>query len=349
MSLIDQLFISAAWVDANTRLTNISGTPIVSAVFNGEGRAIADEYSLSFAAVVAGTSANVIVQSLSPNNPYRATKAILLDSATVYKDVIPGVSIVFSNNVGFTNGWSASIKLGEFLGTFDAFGGDAGVPSDGVRHRIHNTGTGAVSAAKARLLPIVKWVKKTGTVFYQTKFFAEGATEKTAGGGSSRVVPYVLTISATAGAGAGKTCTVKFDGVTFPASSLRNLSTGVDQDGTGVKCLTTTFYRVVLGVLTGLEFAIDPSAANGDTANVLIFSPRFTQIAPDVAGVEGAYDTVDVDLTQTGEATGVIQPDNYAYYWRRVAVPNGGNAESNPYPIDVGLSATETGAAGWTI
>jgi hypothetical protein len=349
MALIDQLFISGVWVDANSRLTNTSGTPVVSALFNGQGRALSDEYSLTFNTVVAGTGANVVVQSLSPNNPYRATKAILLDNATVYKDVIPGISLVFSNNGGFTNGWTASVKVGEFLGTFDAFGGDAGTPSDGVRHRIHNTGTGAVSAAKARILPIAKFVKKTGNVFDSIKFFAEGATEKTAGGGSARVMPYVMTITGTAGAGAGKTCTVQVDGVTFPASSLRNLSTGIDQDGTSVKCLATTFYRVVLGNLTGLEFAIAPAAANGDTANLLIFSPRFCQIAPDVAGEEGAYDTADVNLTQSGEATGVIQPDNYAYYWRRVTVPNGGNAESNPYPIDVALSATETGAAGWSV
>jgi hypothetical protein len=324
------------------------GTPVVSALANRDGRAIADDYFLTFAAVVVGVSANVTVTTTSPNNPYRHTKAVVLDGATPHTDVIPGLTLIFSANGGFTGAWTATVKVGEFLGTFDAFGAGAGVPSAGVRHRVLNDGTGAVSNSKARILPIVKWVKKVGTVFTGVKPFAEGATEKIAGGGSSRVVPYVLTISAVAGAGAAKTCTVSVDGAAFPAASLRDLSTGNVQDGTLVKAVAPgNYYRVVSGPLTGLEFAVDAGVANGDTANVLVFSPRFIEIAPDAAGVAGAYGTADVVLTEAGQAAGTIQPGGTAFYWRRVKVPAGGNAESNPHPGDVALTGTETGQANW--
>lgn len=347
--LKDQLFIGAAWEDSVARLTNDTGTPVLSADSNGDGRAIADVYALDFSAVTAGVTGDILVTTSSPNNPYNgAIHTVDLDGVTEYNDIIPGVTLIFSNAGGFLNTWAATINVGEFLGTFDAFGGGAGVPSAGVRHRVLNDGTGAVSAAEATLLPIAKWVKKTGIVFETVRNFAEGATEKQAGGGSQQVVPYQITIDDVTGVGAAKTCTVKVDGVTFAADTLRDLSTGVDQDGLLVKAVAPGhFYRVVLGDLTGLEFAISENAADGDEANVLIFEPRFIQIAPDVTGSAGAYGTADIPLTQTGQAAGVIQPAGTAFFWRRVLVPAGGNAESNPYPGDTALKGTETGAAGW--
>lgn len=349
MSLKDQLFIGGVWTDAAARLTNNVGTPVVSAVANGDGRAIADVYTLSFSDVDAGVDAQVLVQASSPNNPYHGESfAVNLDDVTEYTEIIPGITLIFDNNGGFLNTWQATVNVGEFLGTFDAFGGGAGVPSAGVRHRVENDGTGAVSAAKATLLPIAKWVKKTGDVFEAVRTFAEGAVEKVAGGGSNQITPYLISIDNVAGVGAAKTCRVSVDGVPLGADTLRDLSTGVSQDGTGVKAISPGhYYRVILGDLTGLEFAIAANVVDGDEANVLIFASRFIQIASDVAGVAGAYGTVDITLTQAGQAAGVIQPAGTAFFWRRVLVPAGGNAESNPYPGDVALKATETGAAGW--
>lgn len=349
MALKDQILVGGVWTDSDIRFTNSTGTPLVSAVANNDGRAISDAYVLAFTSVSAGVSADVTVTPSSPNNPYGGTTTVLLDGATQYKDVIPGQTLVFSNAGGFTNSWAATVTVGEFLGVFDAFGGSAGVPSAGVRHRVVNTGTGAVSAAKATLPPIAIWVKKIGLVFDTVRSFALGATEKQAGGGSNQVKPYVISISNVSGAGSAKTCSVSVDGVLFGADSLRNLSTGASQNGNLVKAISPgAFYRVILGNLTGLEFAISANCSNGDTANVLIFNSRFIQIAPDSGGIAGAYDTVDVTLTQSGQAAGVIQPSQVAYYWRRVLVPAGANAESNPYPGSVALQATESGAAGWT-
>lgn len=347
--LKDQLFISGSWVDAAVRFVNGTGTPLVSAVDNADGRAIADVYGLTFDSVVASTSANVTIAASSPNNPYGGqTFAVVLDGATEYKDIIPGVTLVFSASGSFSNSWTATVNIGEFLGTFDAFGGGAGVPSSGVRHRVTNDGTGAVSDSKTTLLPIAKWVKKVGEVFDTVRNFADGATEKQAGGGSVQIVPYVITVDTVTGSGGSKTVTVKVDGSPFAASTLRDLSTGVAQDGTLVKAVAPGhFYRVISGDLEGLEFAISANVANGDTANILIFDSRFIQIAPDVSGSAGTWGTADITLTQSGQSSGVIQPSGTAFFWRRVLVPAGGNAESNPYPGDVALKGTETGAAGW--
>lgn len=350
MTLRNKLWNGAAWVNSDVRLSNTTGTPLVSAAWNGDGRAIADEYFLTFAASVPGVSANVTVGTSAPNSPYRHTKAVVLDGVTIHKDVIPGLDLVFDDDAGFINAWTATIKIGEFLGTFDAQGVDAGVPSAGVRYQVLNDSTGAVSNAKARLLPNAKWVKKVGTVFSTVRAFAEGATEKVAGGGSNRVMPYVITIHSVAGAGALKTAEVRVDGVIFPADSLLNLLTGGTQNGAGVKAIAPgQFYRVILGALTGLEFALDAGVVNGDTANVLIFAPAFEQIAPDVAGVAGAWGTVDVVLTEAGQAAGQITAGGVAYYWRRSLVPIGASPESNPRVVDVALQATETGAAGYLV
>ncbi len=223
--LVDKILISAVWTATGARFTNTVGTPLVSVVADADGRAIADVYSLTFAAVTPGVSADVSVSPSSPNNPYSATHTVDLDGVTEYKDIIPGLTLVFSSSGSFTGSWTATVNTGEFLGVFDAFGGGAGVPSAGVRHRVDNTGTGAVSAAKATLLPVVKWVKKTGEVFSIVRGFADGATEKQAGGGSSQVVPYVISIDNVAGVGVSKTCSVLVDGVVFGADSLRNLAT----------------------------------------------------------------------------------------------------------------------------
>jgi len=86
---------------------------------------------------------------------------------------------------------------------------------------------------------------------------------------------------------------------------------------------------------------------NASTANILIFSPRYARIAPDVAGNPGAFVTSDITLTQSGESAGTIQPGGVAYYWEEIVVPEGANAESNPYPSNLFITGKQTGTAGW--
>lgn len=344
MALKAEIF-DVTWKDANVRLTNTSGNPLVSAVDNQSGEAIADIYTMTFSAVIAGTSANVTLGTQSPNNKYKGrVRAVALDGVTVHNDVIPGLGIVFSANGGFLGTWTATVYVGTFFGTFDAFGAGAGVPTAGERIRVQNTGTGIVSGAKAQLEKRALLRRHTGNALSSIKPFAEGATVKVVGG-TNQVTNYALTIANIAGAGAGKTCDLAIDGVTFGAASIRDLSTGGLVSGVGLKAVAGQTYRVVTGALTDLEFSIDPTCANGDRANVTIWLDSFVQIAPDVAGAEGAYGTADVVLTEVGQAAGTISPAAYAYFWRRTSVPAGGNSESNPYPGNIKVTAVEGGAA----
>jgi hypothetical protein len=348
MSLVDKILISAVWVASAVRFSNTSGTVLTSATDATNGRAIADEYTLTLSAVSSGTG-TVTVGTTSPNNPYkgRVVTGVSLNGTTIYKNIIPGVSLVFSASGANTN--VGSVLVGQYLGTFDAFGGGAGVPSASTRHQVINTGSGAVSAAVASLKTQAICVDRTGTVFNYVKPFAIGSTEKTAGGGSARVMPYAISVANTTGSGSSKVTDLLVDGVTLGAGSLLDVSAGTTVSGSGIKAITPSYvYIVQTGPLTGMEFAIDPSVANGNTANILVFPSRYVQIAPDVSGDPGTWGTADVDLTQSGQGTGVIQPAGDAYYHTRILVPAGASSESNPYPANVALVATETGAAGWT-
>lgn len=345
--LIDQIEISSVWTDSDVRGSNVTGTPVVSAVLNPTGELIPDDYVITISAR-AGSTGTVTISSASPNNPYlgRVVTGVTMDDATEVTNIIPGVTIVFDNAAA--NGNTASIIAGDPYGSFDATGVSAGVPTTGVRHRVHNDGEADVSDAQVLLMTQAIAVKKTGAVFEYIKPFAPGATEKIAGGGSSRVMPYLITITNVAGSGESKTCSVSVDGVVFGADELLDMVSGDTQDGDDVKALGgDNPYRVVAGDLEGLEFAIDPACANTNTANVLVFPSRYIQIAPDVAGVEGTYGTDPVDLTSTGETTGVIAADGYAYYWVRYLVPESANNESNPYPANTAIQASQSTAAGW--
>lgn len=347
MALLDKVYVSSAWVSSALRFSNGTGTPVTSVVENNDGELIADEYTITFSAVGGGTATVTVVTS-SPNNPYngRVKTGVAIDGSTLVKNVIPGLSFVFS--AGSANGNIATILAGIYLGVFDSAGVDAGVPSAGVRHQVTNSGSGAVSDAKATLVTQAIQVYKTGQVFDYIKTYADGATEKVTGGGSTKTIPYALKVIAVSGSGSSKVGTLQVDGVTLGAASILDLTTGASVSGTGLKCISPGYgYRILTGPLAGLEFALSSLVATNDIANVLIFPTRFIQIAPDVAGSEGTYALTDVVLTQAGQSAGVIQAGQVAYYWVRVLVPLGGNAESNPYPSNVTLEASETVSAGW--
>jgi len=346
--LIDKILVGAAWTGSAARFLNNAGTPLLSAADNASGEALADEYTLTLSAATP-TTGTITVQTVSPNNPYkgRVVTGVLRDGATVYDNIIPGISLVFAN-AAWANGNNATVYVGSYLGTFDAFGPEAGAGQAATRHQVVNDGTGAVANAAAKLLTQSVHVRKVGRVFAYVKAFAPGATEKVAGGGSSRIEPYRITLANVAGAGAAKTGDLQVDGVTLGAGTILNLSTGEAEDGVGLRMIAPSYaYRILTGPLSGVEFALSALGATGDTANILIFPSRYMQIAPDADGVAGTYGTADVPLTQPGQSSGVIQPGGVAYYWSRLLVPSGANAESNPYPTQVALSATETGAANY--
>jgi len=347
MALVDKLFISGSWIPSDVMLVAGTGSVLNTAEITGSGKEISDEYLLTVSGRSGGTG-TITVTTQSSNNPYnnRVKTLLAFDDATEQLEIVPGLTIVLDNAAA--NGDTVTIKVGKYNGSFDASGVDAGVPSAGTRHKVTNTGTQDVTEAKAKLLTQAVHVKKTGDVFSTISPFADGATEKVAGGGSTRTMPYALSIDNTSGSGPTKVADLKVDGVTFGADTIQDLSTGATQDGTGLKAIDPPYlYQVVDGDLEGLLFSLHPDCVDDDTANILIFPSRFTQIAEDTAGVEGTYGTSDVDLTEAGQSVGVITPSADAYYWVRQLVPSGAGNESNPYPSNVALTALEAVGAGW--
>ena len=348
--LIDEIFESSVWTPSAVRFANTvpladPNDPIVSASANGSGEAIADEYTLTFTDIdTVAHTATVIVQTLSPNNPYKrpAGIGILIDGLTVHKNVVPGVDLVFSGSGSFVNTWAALVKVGSYLGTFAAYGAGAGTPGASVKHRVENTDSGAAASVKARLVNQAFQVKKVGSIFLELKPFAETATEKIAGSGSERVMPYAITVNSIT-VGPPKTAALRVDGL---AVNVKNLNSNVEAASNAVQ--VSVPYRITSGALIGVEFKLDPAITVSDVANILIFQPRFIQIAPDVSGAPGTWGVANVNLTQAGEAVGTIQPSGVAYYHIRALVPDGAQAESNPFPANVALVGLQTGTAGWT-
>lgn len=234
--------------------------------------------------------------------------------------------------------WSAEIRIGHYFGEFAAYAPTAGVASGERRIQIYNSGTDTCSGAVARLINRAKWYAKTGHVFARVRPFAEDATELLTG---DQVAPYALTVSSVAGVGPLKTMTIAGASMT----SVKNLETQVIGGLTGLN--VTDFYQVQDGDLESLEFKLSEAAVDSDVANVLVFSPRFVQIAEDLSGAPGTWGSADVSLTEDGQTAGQITAAGVGYLWARVLVPDAGNSESNPYIVDVAIEASASSSAGW--
>lgn len=346
MALIDQIDIAGTYTASGVRGSNTVGTPVLSAVLLGTEEEISDNYVLTVSARVGGTG--TVTVSASANNPFKGKVVTLVpfDGVTVVSTVVPGVGIVFNATGADLN--TADVKIGDYQGTFDASGAGAGVPTVGKKHRVLNNGASSVTGSIALLLSQAVWTRKIGRVFEYAKPFAEGATEKVAGGGSNRTMPYLMTIAGVVGVGAAKTANLLVDGVLLGAASILDLTTGTAVSGTGLKAVSPAYgYKIITGLLAGVEFALHADVVNANSANILIFPSRYVQIAPDSGGVAGTYGVVSVSLTQAGQAIGVINAAGFADYWVRLLVPQSANNESNPYPCNVALQANVSSGAGW--
>jgi hypothetical protein len=233
----------------------------------------------------------------------------------------------------------ALIRVGHAFGSLGAYPPAAGAPQGARRIQIANTAAVTLTGCKARLINRVKRFKRTGEVFARVRPFAEFAIEKLTG---SQVAPYALSVSGVSGSGAAKTMTLAGASLT----SVKNLTTLVVGGLVGLNVVD--YYRAMDGDLESMEFKLSEAAVNSDFENLLVFSNRFAQIAADVAGTAGTFGVAPVALTEAGQPAGSIRAAGLAYCWVRVLVPDSGNSESNPYPIDVCLEASVSAGAGVT-
>lgn len=356
--LIDRVNESG-WKVTNMRATNITGTPLDISSMDGDieymdATIIPDEYTITASNLV-GTTIDLLVTAASGDaNPWHNRSVLAFDFGfdTWSYDTIPGLNLYIDPSIA--DGDEGLIKIGEYGGTMSSGGVTAGVPSAEVRHQVENSGTEDVTECAAKLLTQVINVPMDNFgfgAFIVVRPFAEDAVEKN-DPITGQALAYKLSISGVTGAGALKVATLSVDGVVLEAASVFDITASTYGSGVGLKAIsyaTPYPYRIVTGPLTGMEFVIWETVANGDYSNILVFENVHVEIAPDSAGTAGEWGTADVPLTEVGEIDGTITPGGFAYYWSRFVIEEGSGGQSNPYPCSIALfgNEDEPGSADW--
>lgn len=298
-----------------SRFENTINTPVNSISWLDNGEAIAGDYTV---AATSGTTVNVTCAD--PKNEHVGTGiTVVADDATVNKNVVPGVGIVFSSSLA--SGWTAKVSVGAFMA------------SDGSTVQRLNVGTieaGNLSTQRRISATNVGSESSSDTEVYALPGLFIGGTD---------VAAYVKFLrnhtdpSRHALATPGDYVITFAD---FQDLAVDTVDVWVNKDGGGaVKCiedavLDETLYQYgVSGYidaqdkLPGMGISL---LANGDpTSKTFTVYVRegddWVEFAPDVTGSPGTWQSGPLTLTESGEASGVITSSGFAYFWIRVNVP----------------------------
>lgn len=303
------------------RYVNTTATPIVSATWLDSGCAIADVYTLTVLAKV-GTAATVRVEC-NVKNPYQNLTGLscVADGTTVNKIIVPGVGIVLSGtcDVGHAAKMSvgADMDLAGIVTDVLDFGVvQAGVSTTGIRIACENVGDSAAQQTLMYSLP--------GLYFYGTAFDAliasikphtDTARHKLAAAGTLAIT---FANWATDGVTGKKKADVKVGGTTAIVGALFDGAT-VYQYGSG------NGYNDSLDLFKGLSIVLANTTTDPSTAAITLKVAdgwNWVQFAPDVSGAAGTYANQDLNLTESGQATGTITPGHAAFFWVRWSPPS---------------------------
>ena len=298
-----------------SRFENTISTPVLSISWLDNGEAIAGAYTIAF---TSGTSVNVTCDD--PKNEHVQTgKTVVADDATVNKDVIPGVGIVFSSSSA--SGWTAKVSVGAFMA------------GDGSSSRRFNTGTieaGELSTQRKIAAINVGSESSSETEVYALPGLFVGGTDvddfvafvknHTDPSRHTAATPgdYVLTFA------------------DYQNLAIDTVDVYVNKDGGGAvkaiedAALDETLYQYgVAGYIDGSDALPGMAISlfdNGDpTAKTFTIYVRegddWIEFAPDVTGSPGTWQAGPIPLTELGEASGTITASGFAYFWVRVNVP----------------------------
>lgn len=364
---------NTAYIDV--RLVAVSGTPFSAVARLPNNRALSDEYTATVSNVTGGgtKTGDVTITTASGKGPYngRVVAGVVFDG-TVQSNIIPGLALTKSSSSGVANGWATTFKVGIWTGvnlagnptgvqldwstgidTPGAISVPAGDPHLIARIRFRNTDTDAQVGCRMLVLPRVIPVSTAGPDGF-TEIYPVNLTpaERNVGG---RVEPLKFRFSALATVPTPDTITVEYSedgGATWDVFDVRDTtnpglgtipSTGLNRDG-------TTLYQIVEASLkiSDLMFIIDAGADNTSTENVLIYDPRYVEVAADVAGSPGTWSDVEGYLTQSGEAAGVINSGQDGIGWVRYDTDSAASNKQSPFPADVFVISGASGESNWT-
>ena len=301
--------------DLLLRHENTVSTPINSVSWLGNGSAISDVYT------VTGTSSSTVnVTADDPKNEHVASGiTVVADDATVNRDVVPGVGIVFSSSLA--NGWTAKIAIGALM----ASGG-----STSARFNI-----GVVESddeSTQRRIVVFNVGSETGastTLFALPGFFVDGAgyenfitlvKNHTAESRQdlATAIDLVMTFADYQSGASPKTVDVYIGGVKAIEDAKLDGST-LYQYGEGNGYIDGQDKLKGLGII----FADDPGDPTSSTFTIHVREGfEYIWFAPDVTGAPGSWvQSTLPDLTESGETTGTITAGGYAHAWFKAIVP----------------------------
>lgn len=321
------------------RAVNTLNTPIVSAAWRGDGRAIADVYELVCTNVVGATATftrECLVQGTK--NPYRDMVGVTAtaDDATANPGLVPGLNIVLDGDIAI--GWKGRVAIYNYLdddGSYTAFFSygtvQSGEATAGQRVAVKNVGDATGTQAKIYALPGFYWTGTSGAegVVKAILPHTSASRHKLAAAGT-----YTITFSDFKDAGGGKkSCDINVGGTKCVEDAL--------MDGTSTYEYGVAGYNDGADLLAGLSITLadttdDPT---GITVTLKVTSDYTRmEFAPDESGSPGTYANQDLTLTQATKPAGTIEASGSAFLWHRDNQP-GAAAPGDLRKYDIELSA----------
>lgn len=302
--------------DANLQLRfeNTVNTPILSVTWLGNGQAVAGQYDLE---VVAGPA--VDITCAHAKNPWQDTGvSITADDATVCKDVIPGVGIVFSSSAAA--GWEGRITVGAYMNSSATVADrlNVGIVEAGdtsTQRRIAAVNVGDQDSAETEVYSLPGFYLDGASVedfVSALKCHSDPTRHDIATAGD-----YTITFSGYA-AGPPQTVDVLVDAVKTIEDGEMDGSTLYEHGQTGYIDVVDGFEGL------GIVFANAPGDPSALSWTLYVRNGHeLVEFAPDVAGSPGAWTSGPLTLTESGESSGVITPSGVAYFWVRTNLPGG--------------------------
>ena len=301
--------------DLLVRVENTVNTPVNSITWLGNGSVISDVYT-----VTATSASTVNVTADDAKNEHVATGVtVVADDATVNRDVVPGIGIVFSSSL--VNGWTAKIAVGALMAT------------DGSTAARFNVGiVESDDESTQRRLVVFNVGSETGAataLFALPGFYVDGSGYETfitlvknhtseSRQSLATAADLVMTFADYQSGTSPKTVDVYIGGVKAIEDAKLDGST-LYQYGEDNGYIDAQDKLKGLGII----FADDPGDPTAQTFTIYVRAGfEYVWFAPDVTGSPGTWVQSSItDLTESGEPTGAVTAGGYAHVWFKTIVP----------------------------
>jgi len=300
--------------DLLLRWENTINTPIISATYPANGKAVAGVYTL-----VGASSSSIDITAEDPKNELVGTGVAVVANGTTPND-LGFASIIFSGSLAV--GWTAKVSVGALMA------------GDGSTTRRLNTGTiiaGATSTQRKITAVNVGTADSAESKVYGLPGFY------VAGAGVEDYIEFIRNHTDPARHDLAIAGDYDITFSDFQSGPPETADVYIDDGGGAVKCiedakLDGTLYEYgVAGYIDaadelrglGIAFIVDPGDPTSKTFTLHVRdSFDWLEFAPDVAGSPGTWSSGPLTLTEDGEVSGVITPSGFVHFWVRTVVPS---------------------------